>query len=398
MEPINGSRQRSGKRIFQCGSSGGKTHIVGRLKALIRLGRKGGKHPIGRATPLLMKAACCHGTAAHPLRRNGGATEFDPGGQHAHRNALKAPGSKRIMTTEPTQPQLEQGPPPDNGQVQSQGHRRRRRRRKNKSGQARRRRSQPQAQGQPAPGASPACRRRRHKPSSGSSASTRAAKRRGSSRRVKRLRRSQATASRGRARKAQGKAKGAARLRRSHGPQLSRGQRECCRRAALNHPGGGQRAQQRVLSRGLRAAAGRSPREDAPTRIYCFIEDLFFLAKIQETARKLGVKVEFVKGDKEAAARICDAPENEKPALLVFDLNNLNAKPMALIPKFKSKFKKAVSIIGFLNHLQGDLKLKAHGGGMRRGDAALGLLAEPAGPAPPLRRGRGRGVLANSRV
>ena len=37
-------------------------------------------------------------------------------------------------------------------------------------------------------------------------------------------------------------------------------------------------------------------REDAPTRIYCFIEDLFFLAKIQETARKLGVKVEFVKG------------------------------------------------------------------------------------------------------
>jgi hypothetical protein len=32
---------------------------------------------------------------------------------------------------------------------------------------------------------------------------------------------------------------------------------------------------------------------------------------------------------------------------------------MALIPKFKSRFKKAVSIIGFLNHLQGDLKMKA---------------------------------------
>jgi hypothetical protein len=101
-------------------------------------------------------------------------------------------------------------------------------------------------------------------------------------------------------------------------------------------------------------------REDAPTRIFCFIEDLFFLAKIQETARKLGVKVEFVKGEnKEAIARIYEAPENEKPALLVFDLNNLNAKPMTLIPKFKSKFKKAVSIIGFLNHLQGDLKMKA---------------------------------------
>jgi hypothetical protein len=58
-------------------------------------------------------------------------------------------------------------------------------------------------------------------------------------------------------------------------------------------------------------------------------------------------------------ARIHDLPENERPSLLVFDLNNLNAKPMTLIPKFKSKFKKAVSIVGFLNHLQGDLKIKA---------------------------------------
>ena len=101
-------------------------------------------------------------------------------------------------------------------------------------------------------------------------------------------------------------------------------------------------------------------REDAPTRIFCFIEDLFFLAKIQETARKLGVKVEFIKGgDKESVAKLTDVPEAERPTLLVFDLNNLNAKPISLIPKFKSKLKKATSIIGFLNHLQGDLKLKA---------------------------------------
>ncbi len=98
---------------------------------------------------------------------------------------------------------------------------------------------------------------------------------------------------------------------------------------------------------------------DAPTRIFCFIDDLFFQAKIQETARKLGVKVEFVKGEKETVSRITDAPEADRPTLLVFDLNNLNAKPMTLIPKFKTKFKKATSIIGFLNHLQGDLKMKA---------------------------------------
>jgi hypothetical protein len=98
-------------------------------------------------------------------------------------------------------------------------------------------------------------------------------------------------------------------------------------------------------------------RADAPTRIFCFIEDLFFQAKIQETAKKLGIKVEFVKGEKETVSRITDA--TEPPTLLVFDLNNLNAKPMSLIPKFKTKFKKATSIIGFLNHLQGDLKMKA---------------------------------------
>lgn len=100
-------------------------------------------------------------------------------------------------------------------------------------------------------------------------------------------------------------------------------------------------------------------REDAVTRIYCFIEDLFFQAKIQETSRKLGVKVEFVKGDKESVAKLTDMADADRPTLLVFDLNNLNAKPMTLIPKFKAKLKKATSIIGFLNHLQGDLKLKA---------------------------------------
>jgi CheY-like chemotaxis protein len=101
-------------------------------------------------------------------------------------------------------------------------------------------------------------------------------------------------------------------------------------------------------------------REDAPTRIYCFIEDLFFLAKITEAARKLGVKVEFVKGaDKDVIARMTGAAEEDRPALLVFDLNNTNAKPLTLIPKLKTKLKKATSIIGFLSHVQGDLKMKA---------------------------------------
>jgi CheY-like chemotaxis protein len=99
-------------------------------------------------------------------------------------------------------------------------------------------------------------------------------------------------------------------------------------------------------------------REDAPTRIYFFIEDLFFLAKIQETSRKLGIKVAFVKADKDTLARLTDA-EHSRPSLIVFDLNNANAKPLTLIPKLRTKLKKGTSIIGFLSHLQGDLKAKA---------------------------------------
>ena len=100
-------------------------------------------------------------------------------------------------------------------------------------------------------------------------------------------------------------------------------------------------------------------REDAPTRIVCFIEDLFVVAKMQEAARKLGVKVQFAKAEKETLAGITDAPEEARPALIVFDLNNAGAKPLVTIPKLKTKLKRSTSIIGFLQHIQGDLKMKA---------------------------------------
>jgi CheY-like chemotaxis protein len=98
--------------------------------------------------------------------------------------------------------------------------------------------------------------------------------------------------------------------------------------------------------------------EGAQTHIYFFIEELFFVAKIQETAKKLGVKVAFVKNDKDAIDTMMES-EQDKPALIVFDLNNANAKPLTLIPRLKAKLKKSASIIGFLSHIQGDLKAKA---------------------------------------
>ena len=99
--------------------------------------------------------------------------------------------------------------------------------------------------------------------------------------------------------------------------------------------------------------------EDAPTRIFFFIEDLFFNAKITETARKLGVKVAFIKNEKDAIAELTDSEEADRPGLIVFDLNNANAKPLTLIPKLKAKLKKSTSIVGFLSHLQNELRAKA---------------------------------------
>jgi len=102
--------------------------------------------------------------------------------------------------------------------------------------------------------------------------------------------------------------------------------------------------------------------EDTNSRIFAFVEDLFFLAKIQETARKMNVKVEFVKTEKDIYDKM-EGNGEEKPSLIIFDLNNVNAKPLTTVPKLKSKLKKSTSIIGFLSHVQGDLKVKAQEAG-----------------------------------
>jgi hypothetical protein len=253
------------------------------------------------------------------------------------------------MTTESTQPQPELGPAPDNGQVQSQGHRRRRRRRKNKTSQQGAPQSQQapqQAQPQPPP------------------AHVKAVHQSQGRKKKKFFPKNQAPQPQP-GNSVNGPAHGK-RKNKQKGPREFVGPMDHSYRAVNGNVADGPPSTIQITSNSHAAyyhdAYVQPPaapvRDDAPTRIFCFIEDLFFLAKIQETARKLGVKVEFVKGDKEVVTRILETPEGERPALLVFDLNNLNAKPMTLIPKFKSKFKKAVSIIGFLSHVQGDLKMK----------------------------------------
>jgi hypothetical protein len=271
------------------------------------------------------------------------------------------------MTTESTQPQPDMGASPvpasGPGQDQRQGHRRRRRRRKNKTSSAA---APQQAQQQPqqAPAPKPQMQSQPQRSSQNHQGD-------GGGRRKKKKKKFFENGNGGRPRPepgnslvqhGQGKRKN-----KQRGPREFVGPMDHSYRAVNGNVADGPASTVQITNGGGGAyfpdLFDHTPvapvREDAATRIFCFIEDLFFLAKIQETARKLGVKVEFVKGDKDVIKRITDLAEADRPRLIVFDLNNANAKPMTLIPKFKTKFKKATSIIGFLSHLQGDLKLKA---------------------------------------
>ena len=262
------------------------------------------------------------------------------------------------MTTELTQPQTELGPELANGQGQSQGHRRRRRRRKNKSSQTGAPPA-PQLQAQPPqPPPQPA----RHKPAPAPQGGQQGGRQKQG--RKKKFSQKAPSSAAQPGNNISGPPQGKRKMRQK-GPREFVGPMDHSYRIVNGNVADGPPSTIQITSNSHYQDAylpepAVAVRADAPTRIYCFIEDLFFLAKIQETARKLGVKVEFVKGgDKDAVAQLTDLPEAERPKLLVFDLNNLNAKPMTLIPKLKTKFKKATSIVGFLNHLQGELKAKA---------------------------------------
>lgn len=97
----------------------------------------------------------------------------------------------------------------------------------------------------------------------------------------------------------------------------------------------------------------------APRRIVVAVDDLFFLAKIQETARQLKVPLQLAKTDKQLL-ELAETPPN----LIILDLNSIGLKPLATIGKLRHKPElKKTALIGFLSHLQADLKLKAQEAG-----------------------------------
>src|SRR5579862_9638744 len=179
------------------------------------------------------------------------------------------------MTIEPTQPQPEQGSAPDNGQAQSQGHRRRRRRRKNKSSQQAGMQGQPQ-QAQP----------QMQSPAPQQAAPQKPPQHHQNRKKKKFFQRSSAPAvppGNSISGPPQGKRKG-----RQRGPRTFVGPIDHSYRAVNGNVADGPPSTIQMNSNhgafyaDVYSMPPAQVRHDAPTRIFCFIEDLFFQAKISE--------------------------------------------------------------------------------------------------------------------
>jgi len=95
-------------------------------------------------------------------------------------------------------------------------------------------------------------------------------------------------------------------------------------------------------------------------KILAVVEDLMFTVKIADAAKRAGLDVEFVKSEHD----VIEKATHEKPLLIILDLNFSAVEPLKLISKMKSDgAMKQISVIGYLSHVQGELKQQAQEAG-----------------------------------
>jgi DNA-binding NtrC family response regulator len=84
-----------------------------------------------------------------------------------------------------------------------------------------------------------------------------------------------------------------------------------------------------------------------------FVDDIFFQAKIRETAKLVGVDIRFCTTPDALFAEM----DREKPNLVVIDLNARN-NPLDAVGRVRT-FSAELPLVGFLSHVQLDLAEKA---------------------------------------
>ena len=94
-------------------------------------------------------------------------------------------------------------------------------------------------------------------------------------------------------------------------------------------------------------------------RVLAVVSDLFFSVKLTEAAKRSGLALEFVKDSDE----VLDKAKG-KPSLIIFDLNFDAVNPLNVISLLKGSVEtKGISLIGYLSHIQVDLKQQAQEAG-----------------------------------
>lgn len=99
---------------------------------------------------------------------------------------------------------------------------------------------------------------------------------------------------------------------------------------------------------------------DNQGRIAIIVDDMFFASKIRGAAESAGRQVERVKSLDQIETDLAASP----PLLFIVDLNSDRLDPLGAIALIKSKSELASApVIGFLSHVQVDLKRRAEEAG-----------------------------------
>ncbi len=97
----------------------------------------------------------------------------------------------------------------------------------------------------------------------------------------------------------------------------------------------------------------------AGNRVIAVVDDLFFTVKLLDAAKRAGATLEVVKSEIDAIDKA-----NSGPALIILDLNCASVEPLRLIGALKGNPEtQKVPLIGYVSHVQGELKVGAQQAG-----------------------------------
>jgi DNA-binding NarL/FixJ family response regulator len=99
--------------------------------------------------------------------------------------------------------------------------------------------------------------------------------------------------------------------------------------------------------------------DESQIRFLAAVQDIFFATKIADSAKRVGVKMEFIKDE----TKLREAAESSQ-SVVILDLNNAVFPSIEVARKLKAgPTAQSVQIIAYLSHVQTDLMREAQKAG-----------------------------------